>query len=80
MEFLVSEGMSEGAWPFPSKKLTRKISSGPTSVESPNSSLENEEMVSIELYSQKISKNLGICISLINKSIVIHKEDIVEDN
>ena len=34
MEILVSEGMSEGAWPFSSKKLTRKIWSGPTSGES----------------------------------------------
>ena len=34
MEILVSEGMSEGAWPFPSKKLTRKFWSGPTSGES----------------------------------------------
>ena len=34
MEFLVSEGMSEGTWPFLGQKNSRKISSGPTSGES----------------------------------------------
>ena len=34
MEFLVSEGMSEGTWPFLGQKNSYKISSGPTSGES----------------------------------------------
>ena len=34
MEFLVSEGMSEGTWPFLGQKNSHKISSGPTSGES----------------------------------------------
>ena len=34
MEFLVSEGMSEGTWPFLGQKNSCKISSGPTSGES----------------------------------------------
>ena len=47
MEFLVSEGMSEGTWPFLGQKNSCKISSGPTSGESSSASkvpLESEKL------------------------------------